>query len=94
MPEKLDIRQILKRVESIGIKPKEILLQVERKHIFTHIEWDMCGAYVEVSNCDGDYLWLTAEEINSQIALPTAFRLFWENTDGLCAENIFLKKPK
>ena len=94
VPGKLDIRQILERVESIGTKPKEILLQVERKHIFTHIEWDMCGVYVEVSNCGGDYLWMTAEEINSQIALPTAFRLFWENTDGLCAENIFLKKPK
>jgi len=71
-----------------------LLLQVERKHIFTHIEWDMCGAYVETANCGGDYLWLTAEEINSQIALPSAFRIFWESADGLCAEKIFLKKPK
>ena len=94
VPGKLDIQKTLSKVERIGIKPKEIMLQVERKHIFTHIVWDMCGAYVEVSNCGGNYLWLTAEEINSQIALPTAFRLFWESADGLTAENIFLKKPK
>ena len=94
VPGKLDIQQTLKEVEKNGAKPKDILLQVERKHIFTHIEWDMCGAYVEVANCGGSYIWLTAEEINSQIALPTAFRLFWESADGLSAENIFLKKPK
>jgi len=94
IPGKPGIQQILTEVERIGIRPKELLLQVERKHIFTHIEWDMCGAYVETANCGGDYLWLTAVEINSQIALPSAFRIFWESTDGLCAEKIFLKKPK
>ena len=77
-----------------GVKPKEILLQVERNHIFTHIEWGMRGAYVETADCGGDFEWLTAEEINSQIALPTAFRIFWEGSDGLTAEKIFLKKPE
>ncbi|MBQ7768231.1 MAG: A/G-specific adenine glycosylase [Oscillospiraceae bacterium] len=94
VPGKLNIREILAEVEKLGVKPKEILVQVERKHVFNHIEWDMCGTYVETANCGGDYLWLTAEEINAQIALPTAFRLFWESADGLCAEKIFLKKPK
>ena len=94
LPGRRNIQETLTEVENLGVKPKEILLQVERKHIFTHIEWDMRGAYVETANCGGDYLWLTAEEINSQIALPTAFRQFWENADGLQAEKIFLKKPK
>ena len=91
---KLNVQETLEQVEKDGAIPKEILLQVERKHIFTHIEWDMCGTYVETANCGGEYLWLTAEQINSQIALPTAFRLFWESADGLTAEEIFLKKPK
>ena len=93
VPGKLDVSRTLEEVEKIGIKPKNILLQVERKHIFTHIEWDMCGAYVETANCGGDFLWLKAEEINAQIALPTAFRLFWEDAEGLYAEKIFLKNP-
>ena len=94
VPGKLNAQATLEKVESLGIKPKELLLQVERKHIFTHKEWDMCGTYVETADCGGDYLWLTAAQINEQIALPTAFRLFWEGADGLTAEKIFLKNPK
>ena len=75
-PGKLDTHAALKQVEKFGLKPREIILQVERKHIFTHIEWDMCGVYVNVSACEGDFVWLTEEELRSQAALPTAFRLF------------------
>lgn len=76
VPSILDTQAILKQVEKFGLNPKEIFAQMERKHIFTHIEWRMCGVYVEVSACDGDFFWLSAEEIRSQAALPTAFRLF------------------
>lgn len=76
--DKLDMQSALNQVEDFGLKTKEILRKVERKHIFTHKEWDMCGVYVEVAECAGDFVWLTAEEINTQVALPTAFRLFWE----------------
>ena len=75
---KLNTQAFLNRVERFDLKPKEIKLKVERKHIFTHIEWDMYGVYVEVADCGGDFVWLTAQEIDEQIALPTAFRLFWE----------------
>ena len=78
VPGKQDIHSVLNQVEELSLKPKEINRTVERKHIFTHIEWDMRGAYVEVQSVGGNFLWLTAEEINRQIALPTAFRQFWE----------------
>ena len=93
-PGKLAAQEILCRVENYSLKPREIILQVERKHIFTHIEWDMRGVYVEAEKCGGDFLWLTGEEIDAQAALPTAFRLFWEGADGLRADSIFRKKPK
>ncbi len=73
---KLDTSAALKRVEEFFLKPKEILMQVEQKHIFTHIEWDMRGMYVEVTDCGGDFVWLTAAELDRQAALPTAFRIF------------------
>jgi len=73
---KLNTQAALEQVERFGLKPKGILLQVERKHIFTHIEWNMCGVYVEVSETTGDFIWLTENEIQAQAALPTAFRLF------------------
>ena len=62
----------------MGLRPREILREVERKHIFTHIQWNMKGIYLEVSETAGSYRWLSPEEIDAQAALPTAFRLFWE----------------
>jgi hypothetical protein len=43
----------------------------------------MRGIYLEVSSLDGDFEWFTAEQINGEIALPTAFRQFWEEIDNV-----------
>ncbi len=78
---KLDAQGALAKVEEIGLNPKDIKRTVEKKHIFTHIEWDMCGVYIDVKNCGGDLNWFTAEEIAGNTALPTAFKQFWEEID-------------
>ena len=78
IPGKLSAEQTLDVVEKIGLHPKEILRQVERKHIFTHIEWDMSGVYMEVGEKDQRFTWYTAAQINAEAALPTAFRQFWD----------------
>ena len=77
---KLELNAALVKVESMGIKPKEILRTVERKHIFTHIEWRMRGIYIEVADKNSAFTWMTAEQIEGDVALPTAFRQFWEET--------------
>ena len=74
----LDINGAVNAVEQNGLKPKEILRTVERKHTFTHVEWHMSGVYMEVTDKAGAYNWLSSEEIDSNAALPTAFRQFWE----------------
>ena len=78
MTGRLDTAQALEAVEKLGLRPEELLREVRRKHIFTHIQWNMKGIYLEVSDTAGDFRWFTAEEINTQAALPTAFRQFWE----------------
>ena len=75
---KLDLDEVLDKVESMGLNPKEIFRTVERRHIFTHIEWRMRGVYVEVKNTNPAFTWMTPEQINHDAALPTAFRQFWE----------------
>ena len=75
---KLEIPDVITFVEQIGLKPKEILRQVEKKHIFTHIEWHMSGIYMEVKERSGDFIWMKATEIQREAALPTAFRQFFE----------------
>lgn len=78
---KYETLQALAEVERMGLHPREILRQVERKHIFTHIEWDMRGVYVEVAEKDDHFTWFTAQQIRTSAALPTAFRQFWEEIE-------------
>ena len=78
VPGKLETEGALAQAESFGLRPREIYRQVERKHIFTHIRWEMRGVYLEVAEPGGEFAWLTAQEIEKEAALPTAFRQFWE----------------
>ena len=81
VPGKLETAAALAEVEQMGLHPKEMLRQVERKHVFTHVEWEMRGVYIEVSQPGGDLCWRTAEQIRQETALPTAFRQFWEEIE-------------
>ena len=78
---KLSSDDALKTAQTIGVSVKDILRQVDRKHIFTHIEWDMRGYYFEVRERTPQYHWMNKEQINEDAALPTAFRQFWEEID-------------
>ena len=73
-----DLEEALEQLRGMGLQPKELYREVYRKHIFTHIIWNMKGIYLEVSDTGGGFRWFTKDEINTQAALPTAFRLFWE----------------
>ena len=78
VPGKLSVTEAIDAVEDMGIKTKDIIRKVEKKHIFTHIEWHMSGIYMEVKTRTESFCWMTAEQINAEAALPTAFRQFWE----------------
>ncbi len=74
----LEAQEAVAQLEQQGIGVKDIFRQVEKKHIFTHIQWDMRGIYLEAAAMTEGFTWLTAEQIEKQAALPTAFRQFWE----------------
>lgn len=74
----LEPQEALDAVASWQLHPRALYRQTRRKHIFTHIQWQMLGYYLEVTEPVGDFIWLTADEINATAALPTAFRQFWE----------------
>ncbi len=78
---KMELADAMNVVEEMGLIPTEIYRQMEKKHIFTHIEWQMRGIFLEVKAPEGDFTWFTGGEINEQAALPTAFRQFWEEND-------------
>ena len=76
-----DTHDILLQAEAMGLRIRNIHKEIDRKHIFTHIVWNMKGIYLDAAEPAGDFRWMTEEEINTQAALPTAFRLFWEERD-------------
>lgn len=78
---KLSTAEAIDYLEKLGVHPKELQKEVHRKHIFTHIQWNLLGLYLDVKEPSGCFRWFTPEEIDSRAALPTAFRQFWEETD-------------
>ena len=77
LPGFLGIPQALAAAEEMGLYPVQILRQVRRSHVFTHITWEMVGIYLEVREPSPSFTWMTADEIRSDAALPTAFRQFF-----------------
>lgn len=75
--KKMTVQEALTQAEHWGVRPREILKELERSHIFTHIQWNMQGFYLEAAEKSPDFQWFTPQEIRSQAALPTAFRQFF-----------------
>ena len=80
---KLELEEALCWIKNAGLHPTQVHRQLERKHIFTHIVWQMRGIYLTVKDTNDDYVWLTPQQINAQAALPTAFRQFWEEAENV-----------
>ena len=77
----LEPEQLLDFLKKENIMVADILRQSEKKHIFTHIQWNMRGYYMTVRQCGGSYQWFTEHEIEKNAALPTAFRQFWTDRE-------------
>ena len=74
----LETEDAIGAVEAMGVHPRDIIKVVERKHIFTHIQWNMRGIYIKVDAAEGDFTWMHEDEIHTTAALPTAFRMFFD----------------
>lgn len=81
IPGKMEIPDAIAELAKLGIKVRDIKRRVERNHIFTHVEWDMAGIYIEVIEKTPMFTWLSTKEICEEKALPTAFRQFWEEAE-------------
>ena len=78
VPGKLELPQALAEAEKMGLRVLDIHKKLERKHIFTHIQWNMTGYYLETERKNDDLIWFSPERIEAETALPTAYRQFWE----------------
>ncbi len=60
----------VKEMSGYGTQEQQI------KHIFTHIEWHMTYWIVDCETVgeDNGFIWVTAQQLENEIALPTAFK--------------------
>lgn len=75
---KMDVEQALHTADTFGVQPAQLCKQMHRVHIFTHIKWQMTCYHILCTKKTSDFVWATAQEIESTYALPTAFRMFFE----------------
>ena len=47
----------------------------QAKHVFTHLEWHMTGVQAQTSD-GGTFTWVTPQQLEQEIALPSAFRVY------------------
>ena len=66
----LELQEVLDQLQNV----EEIEKTVHKKHIFTHIQWNMTGYYIRLRQEDPAYQWFGTEKP----ALPTAFKQFLE----------------
>lgn len=62
-----------------GLGPIELVRSMERKHIFTHIQWHMTGYVFQCRTAPKGYIWASPRELQGAYTLPTAFRLFLDD---------------
>lgn len=60
--------------------PKQVTMSLAYTHIFSHVEWRMTGYYLICRNMCMDFKWVTMEELKRQIAIPSAFKAFMDET--------------
>lgn len=75
---KMDVHRALRTVDGFGVQPVEVYKQMHRVHIFTHIKWQMTCYHILCAEKASDFVWATAQEIETAYALPTAFRMFFD----------------
>ena len=79
LPGKLEADTLAGQLKRMGLNLKDIYRQADKTHIFTHIQWNMRGFFVEAAKRTDGFTWLTAEQLRTQAALPTAYRQFWDS---------------
>ncbi|MGX8832603.1 A/G-specific adenine glycosylase [Amedibacillus sp. YH-ame6] len=69
--KKKDLQEHIKGIKKITKLPNA-------KHIFSHIEWQMHGFFVEVEHMNQEGIWCTMEDIDHRYAIPTAYKVYRE----------------
>ena len=76
VPGILSPEEAVAQAEQWGVHPRELESSLERKHIFTHVEWEMRCYSLRCGSMPPEFVWADRAALQGEIALPTAFRMF------------------
>lgn len=76
------LEQALEQASAWECHPLDLERTMPKKHIFTHIEWEMLGVEIACQEKSDVFVWVTLEEIRRRFSLPTAFRQFLGELDA------------
>ena len=76
VPGRLTEEQAARQLRQWGLTPRAWLRQLDARHIFTHIRWEMTGYLVQVEGLGpADWLWADGAR-RQRLAIPSAFDQF------------------
>lgn len=74
--KELSLDDAIATADGWGCVPMNLTRESEYTHIFSHVEWHMKGYYLNVHEMCPQFRWVTAEEMEEEIPIPSAFQYF------------------
>jgi A/G-specific adenine glycosylase len=71
-----DEQQAADVVTAWKVNPRELQKSMTYTHVFTHVEWHMKAYYFQCDTMTEEFVWVTQEELEKTVAIPSAFRGF------------------
>ncbi|MBR3631189.1 MAG: A/G-specific adenine glycosylase [Oscillospiraceae bacterium] len=71
---RLSPEEAIAQCSTWGVRPQALEKTVERRHIFTHITWEMQGVFLRCGAMPEGFVWADAAALAETYSLPTAFR--------------------
>jgi len=67
-------KQAISAAADWNVKPEKIVKVAGKKHVFTHIEWDMLFYLIECNEQPASFLWVNGEDLRKTYTIPVAFQ--------------------
>ncbi|MBR4308161.1 MAG: A/G-specific adenine glycosylase [Oscillospiraceae bacterium] len=72
----LSLQQGQDYLKALGVEVTAPVMELRRRHIFTHVQWELRGLYFQCRECSEGLIWVSPEDLKEKIGLPTAYRQF------------------
>ncbi|MEG0754000.1 MAG: NUDIX domain-containing protein, partial [Angelakisella sp.] len=74
VPGCLSPAEVSSLLEEWTLSPKDVQKAGTKRHIFTHVEWELLCYTAQCGDCGEELVWVTQEDLDKDFTLPTAFK--------------------